>query len=120
MPVRSLNSSVIVWPDRERVVQALIAWAKDAAVQQPEVLGVGYFGSYARGDWGVGSDLDVILIVEETEVSFERRSVRYDLTELPVAADVLVYTLQEWQKLAQEVGFGSRVAREACWVFRRE
>jgi hypothetical protein len=49
MPVRSLNSSVLKWPDRASVDRAVRAWAIDAAGQHPELLRAGYFGSYARG-----------------------------------------------------------------------
>jgi len=37
-------------------------------------LRIGYFGSYARGDWGVGSDLDLLVIVTAAEEAFEKRS----------------------------------------------
>src|SRR3989454_11104225 len=63
LPVRSLNSSVVVWPDRAAVESALRRWAEEALRIRPELVRVGYFGSYARGDWGVGSDLDVVLVV---------------------------------------------------------
>ncbi len=56
MPVRSLNSSVFKWPDRDSIHQALTNWANRLAADSPKLLGVGYFGSYARGDWGVNSD----------------------------------------------------------------
>jgi predicted nucleotidyltransferase len=41
------------------------------------VLEIGYFGSYARGDWGVGSDVDLIVIVAESELPRERRAVEF-------------------------------------------
>jgi hypothetical protein len=83
-------------------------------------LRVGYFGSYARGDWGVGSDLDLILIVENDDLSIERRSVRFDATGLPVPADLLVYTREEWASLASGTAFGRVVEQEAIWVLNRE
>lgn len=119
MPVRFLNSPVLIWPDRKSVLEALQRWAQDVAQRRPDVLQVGYFGSYARGDWGVGSDLDVILIVEGVEAPFERRAVGWGLTSVPLPVDVLVYTPEEWGRLAQHAGFGARVAREIVWVFRR-
>jgi hypothetical protein len=66
MPVRSLNSSVFKWPDRNAVHQALLTWVDQQAQEKSELLRAGYFGSYARWDWGVGSDLDLILIVEHS------------------------------------------------------
>jgi predicted nucleotidyltransferase len=49
MPVRSLNSPVLIWPDAESVDLAARRWAEHAS-QNPEVVRIGYFGSYARGD----------------------------------------------------------------------
>lgn len=104
MPVRSLNSCVLIWPNREQVLQALQEWAEKAKAQDPKLLRVGYFGSYARGDWGVGSDLDVILILTQSDLPFERRAAEFDLTTLPVPVDVLVYTAAEWQQLTARHG----------------
>ena len=59
MPVRSLSSSVIRWPDDKTVGEALQEWALETKRNRQEVLEIGYFGMYARGDWGVGSDLAV-------------------------------------------------------------
>ncbi|MBI2230108.1 MAG: nucleotidyltransferase domain-containing protein, partial [Deltaproteobacteria bacterium] len=69
------------------------------------VVRIGYFGSYARGDWGVGSDLDLVIVVESSNQPFERRSVDWDTTDLPVPVDALVYTQDEWEILGQQGGF---------------
>ena len=51
MPVRSLSSPVLKWPDQREVDQAVRRWCERAVATRPGVLRVGYFGSYARGDW---------------------------------------------------------------------
>ena len=99
MPTRFLHSSVFRWPDAETVIKALTRCAQKMIKAKPEVLAIGYFGSYARGDQGVGSDLDVLIIVRACETPFNRRAALWDLTDLPVDADVLVYTQAEWQAL---------------------
>ncbi len=63
MPVRSLSSSVLKWPDHESVSQKLRVWVEEILRNRTDIVSVGYFGSYARGDWGVGSDLDLLIIV---------------------------------------------------------
>jgi hypothetical protein len=119
MPVRSLNSSVFAWPDAQAVDQAVRAWAHRLSQRRPELVRLGYFGSYARGDWGVGSDLDLVIVAETAPQPFERRSADWDTTELPVPADVLVYTLQEWESLVAGSFFGRSAGREVVWVYQR-
>jgi len=85
-----------------------------------EVLRIGYIGSYARGDWGVGSDLDLFILVERSDRPFGRRASRWDTTALPVPTDVWVYTREEWERMAaQGSRFYQEVTREAVWVYER-
>jgi hypothetical protein len=80
-------------------------------------LAVGYFGSYARGDWGEGSDIDLIALVVNSSETFERRALTWELTRLPVPAQLLVYTAEEWDRLLKEDGcFVRTVQREAVWI----
>ena len=118
MPVKSLNSSVLKWPDRSTVDRAARSWAANEVVKHPELLRLGYFGSYARGDAGVGSDLDLIAIVGQDSEPFERRSLTWDLNALPVPAELIVYTQEEWERLQQR---GQRFVRmlksQVVWVY---
>lgn len=117
MPVRSLTSSVLRWPDRAEVERALREWAQEQQRLHPDLIRLGYFGSYARGDWGVGSDLDLLAIVRRDAQPFDERARRWDLIALPVPAEILVYTEAEWEQMQRT---GRRFARvlesEAVWV----
>jgi hypothetical protein len=118
MPVRSLHSSPLKWPDAEAVRTALAAWAKRAATGNPNVVAIGYIGSYARGDWGVGSDIDLVIIVENSGVAFAERANSWDATSLPVPADLRVYTRAEWSDLSEATtAFGRAASDEARWVY---
>jgi len=116
MPTRSLHSSVLRWPKAETVIEALTRWAQKTVKAKPEVLAIGYFGSYARGDQGVGSDLDVLIIVRACETPFNRRAALWDLTDLPLPADALVYTQAEWQALDPNKRFQHMLLHETVWV----
>ena len=117
MPVRLLTSSVFKWPDKETVDAAVRGWVEKVAKERPEVVRIGYFGSYARGDWGVGSDLDLIIILESSDKPFEIRAVEWDTAEIPVSTDTLVYTQKEWFDLNQsEIPIPSFV-HEIIWVY---
>ena len=118
MPVRSLTSSVLKWPDDTEVHNAIQSWAAAQVQHSPAIRRIGYIGSYARGDWGVGSDVDLLLIVAESDEPFTRRSIAWDTSELPVPADVLVYTEAEWNALSEQGAHFYRIAeREAVWVY---
>ena len=118
MPVRSLTSSVLKWPDRETVDEAARTWANAEATRHSGLLRLGYFGSYARGDWGVGSDLDLVAVLSDCSEPFERRNLSWSLNSLPVPAELLVYTEQELHRLRQEnAHFVRTLDREVVWVY---
>jgi predicted nucleotidyltransferase len=117
MPVRSLTSPVLKWPDAKVVARAVAQWAEKVARSRPEVMRIGFFGSYARGDWGVGSDLDLVIIVAAARQPFEMRPSAFDTLELPVHTDILVYTQEEWDSLKQERTFFQKLDRETVWVY---
>jgi predicted nucleotidyltransferase len=114
MPVRSLSSSVLKWPDAASVQEAVRGWAKRIAESHPGILRVGYFGSYARGDWGVGSDLDVVIV---TSVRSDTCISGGEVAELPVPADVLVYDQRQFDILCSSGRFGKMLHEELVWVY---
>lgn len=86
--------------------------------RRPEVLRIGIFGSYARGDAGVGSDLDLVVVVRESNLPFHRRSAGWDALDLPVPAELLVYTEAEWNRLGAEGGrFARMLNSETEWIY---
>ncbi len=120
MPVRSSTSSVLKWPDATTVREAARAWALRQATARAELERVGIFGSYARGDWGVGSDLDIVLVLTDSDRAFIERPLDWDLTEIPVPVDLLVYTIREWDALQQDHSrHASTLRSETRWIFER-
>lgn len=95
---------------------SLARWASAAAARRSEVRRIGYFGSYARGDWGVGSDVDILVVLDRSDVPFERRGVAWDTTALPVPADLLIYTEDEWRRIRASGRFSDTLAREIVWL----
>jgi uncharacterized protein len=111
MPTRSLHSPVLKWPEREAVLAAAEAWGRDLLARDARVERVGCFGSYARGDAGVGSDLDLVVIVRDGH-----GDALFDATRLPVPADVVVLEAARWARLAAEpTGLARTIARDARW-----
>jgi hypothetical protein len=120
MPVRSLHTSVLRWPDRDEVTAAAAALADRLAAAHPGLLRLGYFGSYATGDWGVGSDLDLVAVVATSERPFIERGRQWDVTDLPVPAEILVYTEAEWREIVNRGDrFATVMSTEVVWILPR-
>ncbi len=116
MPVRSSSSSVFRWPDAETVGKAAREFAERESARHG-LLRLGYFGSYARGDHGVGSDLDFVAVVASSDTPFFERGSDWDLALLPVPAEIPVFTSAEWEKLmASGSRFATALRRETVWL----
>jgi predicted nucleotidyltransferase len=84
------------------------------------ILRVGIFGSYATGCWGVGSDIDIVVVLRTSNIAFEKRGLEFDALGLPVHADVLVYTKSEWKTGRAGSRFRKFLADRSIWVYERE
>ncbi len=121
MPVTSSTSSIKRWPSAEVVLSSLGKWCAAEVARRDGLLGFGYFGSYARGDEGFGSDLDLIAIVRADSRPAMERAHDWPTENLPVPADLLVYTADEWERLQAEGGrFVLMLNAEARWLVRHE
>lgn len=74
LPVTFSRSSVKRWPPEKVVLDGLRVWAAAESRRRPELTALGYFGSYARGEAGFGSDLDLVAIVGRSSVPFIERA----------------------------------------------
>jgi len=99
MPVPSPSGSVQRWPAAAEVLEQAGRWAALQRNSHHDLLAVGVFGSYGRGTAGVGSDLDLLLILKHCDEPIWERLRRWDIRALPLACDLLVYSLQEWSSL---------------------
>jgi predicted nucleotidyltransferase len=116
MPVKSLSSSVLKWPDSDIVIESFLKWAKKAVQNRKDVVKIGYFGSYARGNWGVGSDLDIIVVIKSSNLSFYERPIEWDTMDIPVPVDLLIYTLAEFDNMKlKNGGFFKTLENEVKW-----
>jgi hypothetical protein len=109
---------VLKWPRRDEVKKALLRWLKKKMATSQEIMRLGYFGSFAKGNWGVGSDLDLIAIIQDSSIPFERRPITWNFDTLPVPTDILIYTMKEWQDMRQKGGkFVDMIEKEAVWLY---
>jgi hypothetical protein len=46
--------------------------------------------------------VDLVIVVEQSEDDFIHRGARFDTASLPIPADLLVYTRDEWSRMRAE------------------
>lgn len=102
MPVKLLNSAVLKWPEKNKVLNEAKLWAKSMGLGDDNIVKIYCFGSICKGTWGVGSDLDIAIIIKKTTVPFISRASLYDSSAISVPTDILVYTQFEITKLSKE------------------
>jgi len=94
---RSLGSVTLFSLDRELVEKAISRFV-DELSKRKEVLSVVIFGSWAKGSSGVGSDVDFLIILKESKLSFLERIPAYMPSGFPIDVDVFPYTIEEVRK----------------------
>ena len=82
----------------EREVRALVArWV----AMLPEVEEVIWFGSWVRGVWGPGSDVDLCVILTRDSRRVQDRIPDFLPRQFPVGLDIFPYTREEFDSLAR-------------------
>jgi predicted nucleotidyltransferase len=94
-------------------------WAAQQISDHPDLVAVGVFGSYGRGTAGVGSDLDLLLILQRCDEPIWNRLRRWDTGSLPLACDLLVYSQEEWRSLPRwNPKLAEALLRDTRWLGR--
>jgi predicted nucleotidyltransferase len=118
MPKQSQNSVRHDAVPRADVLAAFRSWAAKVRATCPELVRAGCFGSYARGDYGPSSDLDILV---ELRTSPHRRwpDRADDLpswSEIPVGVEMFVFTTEEIERArSRGSAWLETVLAEAVW-----
>ena len=96
---RSLNTVIFKSIDRDKVHNAVTAYAAQIRNQHPEIERVIWFGSWVNGLPTPGSDVDLCLILSSSNKPFRDRISEYLPLGFPVGMDLFVYTKAEFEKL---------------------
>ena len=74
---------------------------------------------YARGRADLLTDLDIVVVQSSGQGFLARMAeLHRRLGSLPVDADILVYTPQEWERVL-ETPFGARILREGKVLYEK-
>jgi len=99
----------------------LLRHAADEVVARLSALGaerISLIGSYARGRVDLFTDLDVLVIMESDMPFIERTAYLHGLLALPVDADILCYTPQEFEVM-KETSFLKRALADEVVLYAK-
>lgn len=96
--------SELCWPDNfinkksNKIVKRFI----NLIVKKFNLKKIIIFGSFARGDYHKGSDLDLIIVGEFKERFIDRIGKIIELNDSDLEIEAMVYTEEEFQKMIKE------------------
>ena len=77
----------------ERHVKNIIIACRDAIRTNYPTAGIVLYGSYARGQAGAESDVDLLVLLNEDVTAAKKRIIRDTLYEIGLAADLVISTI---------------------------
>ncbi len=106
--------------DEEKVEKAIEEFIKKLS-KDANVLKIVIFGSFVRGDYAPGSDVDFLIILRNSDKKFVDRIPDFIPQNFPVDVDVFPYTLEEIEKMKKSGNtFIKRIFKEGKVLFERE
>lgn len=96
--------SELYWPDNfvNRKANKIVKRFINLIIKKFNLKKIIIFGSFARGDYHKGSDLDLIIVGEFKERFIDRIGKIIELNKSDLEIDAMVYTEEEFQKMIQE------------------
>ena len=98
----SLSSAAIKYTDPELVACAVRSYATHIRANHLHVRRIIWFGSWIRGTYSPGSDVDICIVVSRSDKPRRDRVPDYLPRSFPVGMDLFVYTSAEWRTLESD------------------
>jgi hypothetical protein len=96
--------SEIYWPDNfiNRKTNKIVKRFLNLIIKKFNLKKIIVFGSFARGDYHKGSDLDLVIVGEFKDRFIDRIGKIIELNDSDLEIEAMVYTEEEFQKMIQE------------------
>lgn len=98
----SLPSVKVIFADRNQIMGALERLVHTWVHKYPEIVRIILFGSYVRGDYFPGSDVDVLIILTESNKRLLERIPAFYPSSFPCDIDIFPYTHEEIDRLRND------------------
>ena len=105
--IKSLGSAKIISLNKEIVLKEIKKIAEKIKEEEKgNILDIIIFGSIAKNNYTGTSDVDIVIILKESDLSFIERIVKYrKYFDLDIGVDLFVYTFSEFEKMKRENNF---------------
>ena len=97
-----MSTVSVTWFDKDAVWRAVEAHARALAARYPEIEEIRVYGSLVRGTAVPGSDVDLLIVLSASEISFLDRIPAYLPSAFPCGVDVFPYTRAEIARMTSE------------------
>lgn len=112
-----MSSVVIKSVDKEKLRRSVDDYAARLLSSHPEVEEVVVFGSFAKGNYSPGSDIDIFILLTRSDKSVRDRIPDFLPGAFPVSVDLFPYTKEEIASLEPSPILAE--IRESRWRYRR-
>lgn len=107
--------------DRSEEVFDRIARYREKVVRELNPGRIILFGSFARGDFNEGSDVDLIVVADWKQDFLDRTRVLLDMNEFHLPLEAVGYTEDEFERMAREGNrFIGEVITTGKVIYRRQ
>ncbi len=105
--IKSLGSAKIISLNKEIVLREIKKISEKIKEEEKgNILDIIIFGSIAKNNYTGTSDVDIVIILKESDLNFIERIIKYrKYFDLDIGVDVFVYTFSEFEKMKRENNF---------------
>ena len=121
MQMKSSPSVKIKYLDKPAIMEALERLVAELPQKHPEIEKIRLFGSLARDEAVPGSDVDILIVLADSNLSFKDRIGKYVPSSFPVGIDIFPYTQSEIDTMLSQGNYFLKSAeRDSILLFARQ
>ncbi len=112
-----MNTVEIKFVDEQQIRRHVDTFAAGLLLSYQEIVEIIVFGSFSTGKFVPGSDIDVLILLSDSDKPVRDRVSDFMPSQFPVSMDVFPYTILEFAAL--EHSPITKAAKHSRWRYRR-
>ncbi len=112
-----MNTVEIKCVDEQQIRRHMDTFAAGLLSSHQEIVEIIVFGSFSTGNFAPGSDVDVLILLSDSDKPVRDRVPDFMPSQFPISMDVFPYTIREFAAL--EHSPIAKAAKDSRWRYRR-